>query len=220
MNAATTWVSVEGVNGVGKTHLIRALAGRFTPEQATLLAELTDASDPVPREVIDALSAGESFLRTGHPGTETLALLSLKVREYERLTAMATPPPIVIEDRGVDTVAVYQAAIWAGVDAEHHRLDELAGQITATAALWRPPPDRVLLLTDNLETCLQRYAQRTGTAADVEEQDLIRCADRLYRTRAQRDPGRWRVIDRAGLTDEAVVERMFAEIIAAAGRPR
>jgi dTMP kinase len=40
--------------------------------------------------------------------------LALKTRERERVEAMAAPPRIVLEDRGLDTVAIYEAAIMAG----------------------------------------------------------------------------------------------------------
>lgn len=74
-----------------------------------VLAELTDAEgEHVAAQVISALSAGGSFLRTGHPLTETFALMALKVREYELVMQMATPPPIVLEDRGVDTWSLVQ----------------------------------------------------------------------------------------------------------------
>ena len=115
MIRSPVWVSIEGVNGVGKTHLARLLSARLGA-QAQLVSELTDdGDDPVIRDVVSALSVGRSFLRTGQPLTETLALLALKVREYERVTMMPTPPPVVIEDRGVDTVACYQAPILADV---------------------------------------------------------------------------------------------------------
>ncbi|MGH3916109.1 MAG: hypothetical protein ACRDTC_22280, partial [Pseudonocardiaceae bacterium] len=57
----TTWVCIEGPNGVGKTHLLRALATRLGP-RCQLLTELTDAEgDHVSAQVIKALSIGKSF---------------------------------------------------------------------------------------------------------------------------------------------------------------
>ncbi|MGN2639024.1 hypothetical protein ACTD5D_23245 [Nocardia takedensis] len=214
------WCSVEGINGVGKTHLLGKLAQRFPAGEYAMVAELTDTRDAVPSTVIAALSGGDTFLRTGHPRTETLALLGLKVREYEQIQALPDPPAVVLEDRGVDTVAIYQAAIWGGTDATAALRDQLADLITATAAIWRPPPDRVLLLVDDIDACVARYARRRGSPITTEERALIECADRMYRARAHRDPRRFRVIDRAGRDEAAVVEQMFGEIIEAAGGPR
>ena len=92
----TAWVSVEGVNGVGKTYLAWVLAARLGG-RSRLLSELTDADGAgVTGQVISALSSGRSFLRTGHPLTETFALLALKVREYEMVSRLLEPPAIVI----------------------------------------------------------------------------------------------------------------------------
>src|ERR1700754_3519943 len=78
------WVSVEGLNGVGKTYLTRLLAARLGPT-CRLVSELTDHHpDGFTGRVIAALSRpGSTFLRTGHPLTETFALLALKVYEPE-----------------------------------------------------------------------------------------------------------------------------------------
>jgi dTMP kinase len=75
------WVTLESVEGVGKTYLARRLAQQLGPG-CTLLSELTDQdAEGLPGQVITALSrAGDVFLRTGHPLTETFALLALKVR--------------------------------------------------------------------------------------------------------------------------------------------
>jgi len=76
--------------------------------------ELTDQpGDTLPGPVIAALAAGDDpFLRTGHPVAETLALLALQVRNTERLAGQdLAGVDVIVEDRGVDTVAVYPAVI-------------------------------------------------------------------------------------------------------------
>ncbi|MGH3469485.1 MAG: ATP-binding protein, partial [Thermocrispum sp.] len=176
----TTWVCAEGPNGVGKTHLLTALAGRLG-RRCRLMAELTDVEgEHVPTQVISALSTGRSFLRTGHPRTETFALTALKVREHELVTQMSAPPGIVVEDRGMDTVALYQAAILLGPVASDDDTWALAQQIHATAVAWRPKPRMVLLILDDLPTCFRRYAERVGAPMDADEQHLVTRATRLY----------------------------------------
>lgn len=110
------WITMEGMEGVGKTYLLRRLAQRLG-RRCVLVDELTDiAGGGLPGQVVSALSsAGDVFLRTGHPLTETFALVALKVREYERMqTVEGLDADIVMEDRGIDTVALYQAVILAG----------------------------------------------------------------------------------------------------------
>ena len=107
------WVSVEGINGAGR----RARPAPPPPCSVTrclLLDELTDQpGDTLPGRVIGALAAGKDpFLRGGHPVAETLALLALQVRKAERLAGRdLAGVDVILEDRGVGTVAVYQAVI-------------------------------------------------------------------------------------------------------------
>jgi dTMP kinase len=202
------WVSLEGVNGVGKTHIARALAEHL-PGRARVLSELTDGGgDTVSAAVVSALSSGRSFLRTGHPLTETMALLALKVREYELVAALADPPQIVIEDRGVDTVAVYQAAVVAEPDsvATEEVLRDAADRVYAVAALWRPPPDLTVLIVDDLAACERRFAAREGRPVAEDERRIIGRAAGLYRWRASVEPDRIRTVDRTGLIVDDVLD--------------
>jgi dTMP kinase len=214
---ATRWVGIEGPNGAGKTYLTHALATRLGP-RCQVLAELTDtAGDHLTAQVINALSSGGSFLRTGHPLTETFALMALKVREYELVTQMATPPRIVLEDRGMDTVALYQAAILLGPDATDEDTWRLAQQIHATAAMWRPPPELTLLILDDLTRCLRRYAEREGGPMTSEEEHLVTRVARLYQRLAEHEPARTRVVHRAGRNEHDVLTEMEQLVLAGTG---
>lgn len=213
----TVWVSVEGPNGAGKTHLITALAARLGPE-ARLLSELTDLDgQTLPAQVIGALAAGASFLRTGHPLTETFALLALKVREHELVTGLPDPPPIVLEDRGVDTVAMYQAAILCGPAADDEQVWRLAQQIYAAAAMWRPAPQLTLLILDDLNVCACRYAEREGHPLTSDEYTLVAQALRLYRRQAEQEPTRFRIVDRTGRDTTDVLAELEHHVHTAAG---
>jgi dTMP kinase len=201
--AVTAWISIEGVNGVGKTHLTRLLARRLG-DRCLVLDELTSTGDDSAKAIIGALAdAGGTFLRTGHPVTETFALAALKVREYERVTALAPAPGCVLEDRGMDTVAVYQAAILGGGHA-------LAGRIAAITAMWRPDPDLTILLTDDLDACVGRFAARTGVPVDAADRQLLATVAGLYATRAAAAPSRWRVCPVTGRPSGDVLDQMEA----------
>jgi dTMP kinase len=201
------WVSVEGVNGVGKTYLIDRVARKLGP-RCRPVREVTDsAADRLPGRVIAALAgAGDTFLRTGHPLTETFALLALKVREYEEVMAAAqqTAPVVVLEDRGVDTVAVYQSAILRpeGTLEETH---SLARRVYALGARWRPPPDRTILLVDDFGACLARFEQRLGKRLTGEDTALLHRITQLYARQAAAEPDRFQMVDRTGRTEADVV---------------
>ncbi|MEU8075880.1 hypothetical protein AB0B31_10560 [Catellatospora citrea] len=206
----TTWISIEGINGVGKTHFARLLARRLA-DQCKLLEELTDTSDPTASRVISAMAtAGDPFLlRTGHPLTETFAFSALKVREYERVMAMPQQPAVVIEDRGLDTIAVYQAVILAGSGAPLQKLHALAGDILQIGARWRQHPDLTVLLTADLDVCIGRYVERTGVPVTESDRHLLARVDQLYRSRAAAD-GRWWECPVSGRSDVQVLDDLQA----------
>jgi dTMP kinase len=208
MTTTGRWVSVEGLNGVGKTYLTSRLATRLGPS-CRLLSELTDHdTDQLTGQVIAALTRdGQTFLRTGHPITETFALLALKVYEYERLTTTPSAPALVLEDRGPDTVAVYQAAILTAEPSSLTAL-ELIHRITAVAARWRPLPTWTLLIVDDLDTCIHRFTTRLGTPLDPADRFLLVRVDALYRELASAQPDRFRIVDRRGRDENNVLDEM------------
>ncbi|MFC4114277.1 thymidylate kinase [Nonomuraea zeae] len=211
-SARPLWVTIEGINGVGKTTAARAVAARLG-ERCLLLDEITDqASNTLTGWVISALAAQDPVcLRTGHPVTETLALLALKIREAELLAALPITPEVVIEDRGVDTVAVYQAAILceqvADADPAH-----VARHILSTMSPWLPRPDATVLLTGDRQECIRRFADRIERTLAPPDVRVIEQADALYAGLAATEPGRYTVIDTAGRTAEAVADAIAAVV--------
>lgn len=206
---ALRWVSLEGVNGVGKTHLARKVAARLGPA-CRPLAELPDApADSLPGRVITALrDHGDAFLRTGAPRTETLLLAALHIHRHERLPAVPGVQ-LVLEDRGPLTVALYQAAILAPDGGDNHALD-LAEDILATIAAWRPPPHLTVLLRDDPARCLHRFEQRLGRPAHPSEKTLMSHVDRLYDRFADSRPEHLMLIDRRDGDVHAVEEAITA----------
>jgi dTMP kinase len=197
--APPLWVSVEGINGVGKTTAARAVAAALGA-RCLLLDELTDqVTDSLPRRVIAALAAGGDLcLRTGHPVAETLALLALKTREVERLAAVdLAETDVILEDRGLDSVAVCQAAVLA---AHYGEADpaQLARYVLSSARAWCRLPDATLLLTGDRTICTDRFAARIGRTLAARDMDVICLAGSLYRELAAQEPNRYTLIDTTG----------------------
>ncbi|MCG3038990.1 thymidylate kinase [Streptomyces sp. S1A] len=208
------WVSLEGPNGVGKTRLAHRLAQRLG-SGCVLLEEISDLrGDGLPPTLVGALAAGgDPFLRGASPLARTLVLLALKTRAFEQ--ARCSGAAVVLEDRGVDTVAAYQAAVLAGTGAPPELLHREMERVYATVSAFRPLPDLTLLLLDDPAVCARRYALRTGRPMDAGERALSDCATALYRHRAEREPRRFRVVDRRGLDEDAVVDRLARAVVEA-----
>jgi dTMP kinase len=197
------WVSVEGLNGVGKTHLVRQLAARLG-DDCDVANELTDhPASKLAGKVIAALASdGDTFLRTGHPLTETLALLALKVLEFERRRDHDVA--LVIEDRG------HRRGLPGAILAADARFlrDRPALRILAETTAWRPLPNRTLLLVDNIDTCIRRFGSRLQRPVRADEHRLLHRVHALYTALAAAHPDRIRIIDRVGRSRTVVLDQL------------
>ncbi|MGH4019745.1 MAG: dTMP kinase [Pseudonocardiaceae bacterium] len=215
--APPLWVSIEGINGVGKTSAARSAAAMLGA-RGLLLDELTDQpGDTLPGLVIAALSAEDDpFLRTGHPVVETLALLALQVHKAERLAERdMAGVEVIIEDRGVDSVAVYQAAILCSQHPETSP-DAVVRHVLSSIRRWRTFPDTTILLTGDTAVCLARFADRMGRPLSPADVRVIEQIDALYRTAAADDPGRCTLVDVSDLSPQdsaAAVEDIVTTLL-------
>ncbi|MGC4856864.1 hypothetical protein ACLQ24_26710 [Micromonospora sp. DT4] len=201
--AAPLWVSIEGINGVGKTSAARA-ATAMLGARCVLLDELTDScGTALHGPVIAALTEhGDPFLRTGYPVVETLALLALQVGKAERLAGRdLTGVEVIIEDRGVDSIAVYQAAILCSPRPETSP-ESVARYVLSAVRRWRRIPDATILLTGDPEECPRRFADRIGRPLTPADLQLLEQIDTLYRKAAADDPGRYVLLEVAGMSRE------------------
>jgi dTMP kinase len=219
-------VSVEGISGAGKTHLTRRVAATMPGGQPLILEEFSARKagsardDDLGRAILRGLSAasgGDVFLRGGAPRAETLLLTAIKTHDIDAVGPALADGRTVIEGRGPDSIAVYQAAIL------HPRSDlaaaSAARQIVAFTAKWRPLPDLTILITDEPARAIARTRSR-GDRYDPADQHLLHRVARLYDRLAADAGDRIRVLDRRYLDENAAVTSMRQWILSAQQSPR
>lgn len=195
-------ISLEGINGVGKDHLLTELRRTHPDLSFTVVHEFSQRRDDtlpsLDRHIIRALATGRDyFLRGGHPQTETLLLLSVKMHDYEHARPALEAGHLVVEGRGLHTVAIYQAAI-----VHHNNDDALAEAISLLelATEWRPLPHLTVLVIDNLDTAIQRIEARDGTRLTHEQRGVLTRASWLYQKLAAHPRFGMTVLDRRKLS--------------------
>jgi dTMP kinase len=173
-------ITVEGVDGAGKSTLIAELAGRLG---ATVLRE------PGGVEVSERIRAllADPALRVD-PRAEALLYAAARAQLVsERLRPLLDAGETVLLDRFVDSSLAYQGA-GRGLGVEEIRaLNEFG-----TGGLR---PDRTLLLRIDPEAGLARISDRPADRLEREDGEFFRAIARAYDELAAAEPERFAVID-------------------------
>jgi dTMP kinase len=211
-----TNASLEGISGCGKSYILSKLLDALEDLLITVIPEVEDRQGAGLDQKIIALlgKSGDRFFRGGHPRTETLLLLALQAYEAETIIAPALAAgQTVIENRSVDTIAVYQALILYPSEALEQQL-ERALQLYQFACQWRKPPQMTFLLEDDFVTAIERSQQRAARIYTFDEIALLRRAALLYEQYAQQHTTRMIRLDRRVMETEDIVATIRETIIA------
>jgi len=189
-------ISIEGLNGVGKTYLTsRVVDAASERGQPPLVVEefsrRADGGSDLGRRLLRTLitaSDGERFLRAGFPRSETLLLLAIKMHDFETTLPALLAGRTVIEGRSIHSTAVYQSLIMNPDDDQ--AAAELAGCILDSTARWRPLPDLTIVLTDDVAKAVGRAQDRDGIIYTAEQWDLHHRAAALLRRSSAAPQGR------------------------------
>jgi dTMP kinase len=204
-------VSLEGVSGCGKTYFAGRLRERLRVA-AEFVKEVSDRSGGnVDQDILSILGrSGDRFFRGGLPRTETFLLLALKMYDYEeKIKPKLDDDMIVIEDRSIDTIAIYQAIL---LGEEQDRTLARAESLYQLASHWRRAPDVTFLIVDELRNSIRRAEERMGRAFRHDEVSVLERADELYSAYAPGHAGRMIPLDRRLLPEEEILAEMVRVI--------
>jgi dTMP kinase len=174
-------VSLEGISGCGKSYILSKLRERLADLPVTFIEEVEDRESRGLDQGIIALfkKHADCFFRSGHPQTETLLLMALKAYDAEvNVTPALAAGHIVIEDRSIDSVAVYQAVILH--PGEETRQLEAAHRIYHATCQWRMAPHMTFLIQDDFATSIERAQRRIAHTFAPNELALLREIAALY----------------------------------------
>lgn len=211
-------VSFEGISGSGKTYFVRKLIERLGSARVSLIKELSDRAAPgVDKSIIAALHfSNDRFLRLGVPKTETFLLLALKIFDAETaIQAGLQEGRVVVEDRSIDTIAVYQSIMLCNNDDVRSML--VARELIDLASRWRKMPDLTFLITDDFIRAISRAEERSQRPFSEDELEILRRAATIYDGYAKLFTDRIIVLDRRRLDEDQIIE-IITDAIEKCGR--
>ncbi len=203
MSAAGRFISLEGIEGAGKSTLARALEARLAGRGLKVRLTREPGGTPVAEQLRTlVLERGAERISAE---AETLLMFAARAVHVENLIRPALAQgEWVICDRFTDATRAYQGA-GRGVDAA--LIERLAQTVHGT--LW---PHRTLLLDVPVELGLSRARTRSAAGDRFEDEDR-RFFERVrarYLALAASEPARVRVLDAAGAPDDVAARALAA----------
>ena len=203
MSAAGTFISLEGIEGAGKSTVARALEAMLTRRGVAVRLTREPGGTPLAERLRTlVLERGAERISAE---AETLLMFAARAVHVENLIRPALAQgEWVLCDRFTDATRAYQGA-GRGVDAA--LIERLAQTVHGT--LW---PDRTLLLDLPVDVGLAR-ARRRSAAGDRFEDEDRRFFERVrarYLALAASEPARVRVLDAAGAPDDVAARALAA----------
>jgi thymidylate kinase len=162
-NVARVWVSVDGVEGAGKSTLIAGLKSVY-PDAL----DLPEFSESVVGQAL-AAAVDVSPHRISPSATAQTLLFLAEFHEKVEIGVLGAPPgSLVLTDRGLMSKYVYQVTVLAE-EWGHDRASEWVSTLLAGI----DPPDLTICLTAEPQALLQRIEER-GNRHTPEQQAFVR----------------------------------------------
>jgi thymidylate kinase len=198
------WISIDGVDGVGKTvlaqHLVTVLDG------ATLVPEFSQSLEGAYLQ--DAVTRGGPRFPSLSRMEKSLLFLADFFRQYDTLIRRALQQGrIAISDRGYVSKYVFQLLVLS-YDYDPAAVEAMLDALFRLIA----PPDLTLYLTCEEHACLQRLIQRDGRCDSVRV-SFIRQAKQAYLRYLQSHPLRYAQIDQDGQQSKEDILRRGEEAV-------
>jgi dTMP kinase len=185
--------SLEGISGTGKTFLMKILTKELEENQNIIFIKkiFDEVHVGLDKQIFLALyHTGDKFFDMGVPLTETMLLLSRFMYQYESvINKSLNNGKIVVEDRGIDTVALAQAII---INKKYEGdVIKISNDIYEFAKKFIRLPDKTFLLCGDPEFAIKRAEQRDNQLYTSEEKEILKKVEQMYILNAEREPERF-----------------------------
>ena len=193
-------ITVEGLDGAGKTTLVAALAAELEQRGQPVLVLREPGGVEVSERIRELLKDPSLEI---DPRAEALLYAAARAQLVaEQLRPLLDAGTTVLLDRFVDSSLAYQGA-GRGLGVEEIRALNAFG----TGGLT---PDRTLLLRIDPEAGLGRLADREADRLEQEDTEFFCRVAAEYDTLADAEPGRIAVIDAAQPPDAVLADALAA----------
>lgn len=206
-------ITLEGISGIGKTYFSNQLKLIFNEKNVFFHKEIMDEKHKgINKQIFNILCSTDSkFFDTGNPKMETFLIAAKQANDEENAIIPAMQAgKIVISDRGLDSICVYQGILFAkkyGKDPLDYTLnlyEKLKGLCLT--------PDKTILFTGDIFKAIDRAETRDSDRYNEEEIQILTQASRLYLEIAKRNIDRFCVINVDKLTNNEVINKITREI--------
>lgn len=190
-------ITLEGISGIGKTFYSAKLRNIYQKNTNVLFhKEIMDEKHRgINKQIFSILlSAGSKFFETGNPKMETLLIMAKQTNdEVNAIIPALESGKSVISDRGVDSICIYQAILFAkkyGGKPEKY-IDELY----EVASKFCICPNKTILLTGNEADAIKRAEARDNDLYDDNDKWILNTASKLYLKIAKKYKDRFVIIN-------------------------
>jgi thymidylate kinase len=167
------FISIEGMNGVGKTYVMNKLKEQF---DCVFIEEFTNNKDEVSLKVFDALNLlnkkTDIYYYKSLPYTSTMLIFSLYFYALEqKVTKALDEKRIVVSDRSIDSPSLLQSII---INKHQNNFKKILSDYYYYLHLFKKGivmPSRTFVLVDSFEKCIDRIKTREGK--EISQDELI-----------------------------------------------
>lgn len=162
MTKKGTYISIDGMDGVGKTTMTKRIADSFKSEDVFVFGALT--TNPVSKSIRDIITNPDSVLL---PKTETLLLVAAHWENYySTITNLLSEGKTVIADRSAMSALAYQGYAYSEITGDTSNITLIEPLLNKLMA------DYQFIITGNPYQSLTRCQVRDGKKDRIESREI------------------------------------------------